>query len=437
MLLIKNGYFDAITEKWELFDIASGNDEFIQSRMTEKLHHIMQYAHSNIPYYRDLINAEKGHKLDLNLFPILTKETIENQRERLINPKMQSCLEASFTGGSSGTPTSFYRDRFCTAKRIGRQAAILEAIGCPYGEKIALVWGAHQDIPRDQGRYRLKHKLHKWISGREILDASNLTDSSMEAFYKKIQATSIRILYGYPNALDEFASFIDRKGLKSLKFEKIYTTAERLKKNVRDKLEFNFGGQVYDLYCTREHGCIGFECNEHKGYHLDVSSVVVEIFENDKPVDTGQIGDIITTDLLNYGMPMIRYKIGDRGILSKETCNCGCKLPLLKKLHGRVSDCIYKTDGTPLSGLLLIDMFLGDTIIRQMQIIQEDYCEFTINIVAAEQFHEADRTRVIDEARKYIGNNAIVNINVLESLPVNQNSGKFPEIITKIGRAQR
>ena len=44
------------------------------------------------------------------------------------------------------------------------------------------------------------------------------------------------------------------------------------------------------------------------------------------------------TDLLNKGMPFIRYRIEDVGVPSDRVCPCGRGLPLMERVTGRVAD---------------------------------------------------------------------------------------------------
>ena len=46
--------------------------------------------------------------------------------------------------------------------------------------------------------------------------------------------------------------------------------------------------------------------------------------------------EIIVTDLFNYGMPLIRYKIGDVAIVTDRKCPCGSNLPLIDKIIGEI-----------------------------------------------------------------------------------------------------
>jgi len=72
----------------------------------------------------------------------------------------------------------------------------------------------------------------------------------------------------------------------------------------------------------------------------------------------GGAGAIVVTDLTNYGMPFIRYKVGDVGVPSAKTsCPCGCTYPIMESLEGRVADYVVTPDGNYISGISLTENF--------------------------------------------------------------------------------
>src|SRR5260370_14368376 len=93
--------------------------------------------------------------------------------------------------------------------------------------------------------------------------------------------------------------------------------------------------------------------------HVSADTFVVEIVPNDaiaKPA-----GRIVITDLLNLGMPLIRYEIGDVAAWAEDQNRpCGRNLPLLTEVQGRTTDFLVLRDGRHISGpaltLVVADM---------------------------------------------------------------------------------
>ena len=61
---------------------------------------------------------------------------------------------------------------------------------------------------------------------------------------------------------------------------------------------------------------------------------MLEVLENNMPVAEGEFGELVCTSLLNSDMPLIRYRVGDRGrVISGEACalwSCAAALEIVK-----------------------------------------------------------------------------------------------------------
>ncbi|MGH9197398.1 MAG: hypothetical protein ACRD1T_16860, partial [Acidimicrobiia bacterium] len=181
-----------------------------------------------------------------------------------------------------------------------------------------------------------------------------------------------------------------------------------------------------------EHGCVGFECRTHSGFHLDVGSVAVEILKDGRPAAASETGEVVITDLLNYGMPLIRYAIGDVGALSNEPCDCGCPLPVFSGLDGRVADVLYRSDGSIVVGTVLSFLFTDLPSVHRVQFVQEDVSSLDVNLVLSPGAFTDIREPVIQRVRSIMGSETIIRLHPVPDIPRNPRSGKFQEVICKI-----
>jgi phenylacetate-CoA ligase len=258
---------------------------------------------------------------------------------------------------------------------------------------------------------------------------------SMQNYHGKLLRFRPVVLYGYPSALVELARFIESRGLQRIAVQRIITTAERLTPAYRRLLEEQFEGEVFDLYATRDYGCIGFECARHEGYHIDVGSVYIEIINDGHPVAPGETGEIVVTDLLNYGMPMIRSRTGDMGALAPAPCECGSPLPLLQGLDGRASDVVFRTDGTMVPGLILTDFCADIEAIRLIQFIQKTLDRIDVLVVATDGFSEQARQAIARHVQQVMGDQMTVHVERVGDLERNPRSGKLREILCTVDKA--
>ena len=102
--------------------------------------------------------------------------------------------------------------------------------------------------------------------------------------------------------------------------------------------------EVFQCPVTNRYGCeevslIACECQRHDGLHVNADGIYLEVLRPDgTPCPPGEPGMIVVTDLVNRAMPIIRYQVGDMGVLSDRQCPCGRGLPLLEKIEGRMAD---------------------------------------------------------------------------------------------------
>ena len=81
---------------------------------------------------------------------------------------------------------------------------------------------------------------------------------------------------------------------------------------MRQKIENIFGTKLYDFYGSREAACIAAECKYGLMHVFSFNNYVEILDNNDQPVEEGEEGKVIITNLHNYSMPLIRYEITER-----------------------------------------------------------------------------------------------------------------------------
>ena len=109
------------------------------------------------------------------------------------------------------------------------------------------------------------------------------------------------------------------------------STSENLYDFQRKTIEQAFDCPVINEY-GRDAGIIAYECPKGR-MHISAENMIVEILDiqTNQPVEPGKPGLVVITDLNNFSMPRLDIRLGDVAALSKEGCECGRTLPLLRK----------------------------------------------------------------------------------------------------------
>jgi phenylacetate-CoA ligase len=403
---------------------------------------LVRHAYDTVPFYQEawrsigFVPPQELRTADLERLPLLTPVHIRTRVDDLVSRAFAGGeLRRDYTGGTTSIHTSFYRDPECIGARFGRQWGVLEWCGYRPGDKRALVWGVHGDLLPPGPGASAKRWFRSYASAEEVLCCTVMSRAEMLEYHRRLEAFQPRVLYGYPNAMAEFARFIQREGLARIPMARIFCTAEKLDEGQRALLHDTFGGEVFDLYCSREHGCVAFECPRHRGFHVDMGNVIVEILRDGHPAEPGESGELVITDLLNYGMPMIRHATGDMATAADGPCDCGCPFPLFSSLDGRTTDTLYRPDGSIVAGVMLPDLFMDQPAIAQAQFVQEHLGSLQVNLVLSPgATHEVTET-VVAEVRSIMGDE--IAIDVRFAIPRNPRSGKYQEVICTIPARSR
>ncbi|MHA1275371.1 MAG: hypothetical protein ACTSQS_18360 [Promethearchaeota archaeon] len=151
--------------------------------------------------------------------------------------------------------------------------------------------------------------------------------------------------------------------------------------------------------------------------------------DNDgKEVAFGQTGNIIITLLTNYTMPLIRYKIGDRGILSDMNRQCEHGFPLLEKINGRIKSVFINKFGDYIDDDLFFVLFRLKENIKKFQIIQETVEYIIINLALMDKTKLKDVDKEFQEIsqkiRKVMGEETKIKYNIVDEIKPSP-SGKY------------
>ena len=134
-------------------------------------------------------------------------------------------------------------------------------------------------------------------------------------------------------------------------------------------------------------------------------------------------------------MPLIRYKIGDKDILSDKDCKCGHGLPLLEKVVGRITGNFKNKLGDYVSGGLFFSLFYFIENIKQFQIIQEAIDFISINLVLIDKTKLKDMDKDFKEINQIIwkamGNETKIKYNIVDEI-IPSPSGKHLYSYSKI-----
>ena len=425
-----------LAELKRLQDQAHWSPEQLKALQTQKLNQLLKHAQATSPWYSRRMqqlgidpSKQAITLVDLQKFPVTTKADIrENTDDFISNKYNKITLNKAKTGGSTGVSLNLFFDERCQQYRNAAQMFADQLAGWEIGSRVAAVWG-NPPVAKT-----FKQKIRWWLLERTIyLDTMDLSHNSMMNFVKQWKAYQPEVVFGHAHSIYIFAQFLLDQNITNLRPKGIVTTSMMLLDQERNAIEKAFACSVTNRYGCEEVGLIAVECEKHQGMHINSPHIILESLDaNDQPCASGQPGKLVLTDLNNFGMPLIRYRVEDVGILSERLCNCGNQFPLLERLEGRVADFLKKMDGGQVAGVSLVERTLTKIPgIQQMQLVQERIDQLIINRVKGSEYQPSTDTALKEEFRKVFGAQVDLEIRDVEKIP-QEKSGKYRFSICKI-----
>jgi phenylacetate-CoA ligase len=143
----------------------------------------------------------------------------------------------------------------------------------------------------------------------------------------------------------------------------------------------------------------------------------------------GETGEIVLTHLDAYGMPLIRYRTGDRARLLPGRCACGRGLPLMDVVQGRMTDVLYLPNGTAKHGLAVIYPLRETPGLRQFRVLQHEDYSVTVEVVLADK--NADLTNVLAGKLRPVLEHAVpLDVRSVDAIPLTR-TGKFRHVVSQ------
>ena len=155
---------------------------------------------------------------------------------------------------------------------------------------------------------------------------------------------------------------------------------------------------MISVYQAIESAQIGFECESHRGHHLNIDLCPIRIVDADgRQLPPGESGEVVISNLINRATVLLNYRLGDIAAEIPDPCDCGRSLPLLSMVEGRAHEWLTASDGRRLHSQILIRPFSLDTEVWGYRITQSKPGEFRAEVLAVPG---SDREQVAGRIRE-------------------------------------
>ena len=403
----------------------------------ERLAFILHRAATQIPHYREQWAARRrrGDRASWELvenWPILEKETVRQNARRFVADDVSvGRMFHLRTSGTTGTPLDVWRSRrtVMTLYALG-MARTRGWQGLSLHHRRAML-GGQLVTPVEQRR----PPFWVWNAAMNQLYMStyHLAPDLMPYYLDALARYRIDYIAGYTSSLFALAQAALQLGRRDLKMAVAISSAERLSEVQRRVIGEAFQSPVRETYGMAETVAAASECAAGR-LHQWPEVGRVEVMNGDRPVATGSPSEFICTGLLNPDMPLIRYRVGDRGCLADDVlpCECGRSLPSFASSDGRTSDFLLTRDGRR---VFWLNPVLYGIPVREAQIVQETLDQIRVLYAPAPGFTEHSGLTVTERLRSRMGEVRVV-LEQVEKVPRTAN-GKVQAVVCSLPTDER
>lgn len=311
--------------------------ELIACIQERRLRHTVDYAYRHSPLYRQRFTAagltpgDIQTSADLAKLPFTTVQDIRQWQDCLCVPEEK--LAAVFTtSGTTGEPKRMYytfREMQTLANLYGMAIRMVHS-----GRLVALI-----ALP-------IGHGL--WIGGASVQRAVeragglplNVGADNPQETLQWMRRFTPNLIFSSPSYMTALTQQAQAVGYRPV-VDKIILAGELLTPEHKATFREYWGAAVFDSYGSTEIGSAQtIALPECTAFHLNDLHLITEIIDP----DTGQAateGELVFTTLRREGIPLLRYRSGDRG----QWAECNCWLPLRAvAIKGRTDDMVVAGD---------------------------------------------------------------------------------------------
>jgi phenylacetate-CoA ligase len=410
-------------ENWSAQEIAS--------YQIRALRDVIHRACASVPFYEKYPRGEFSRLEDLARYPVLARETLRQNQEQFLCRSIPSRLR--IRAGTTGTTGANLKVAYTEHLARENWAFLLRQwawAGIAAREPRVTFFGA-RIIPTGRA------KPPYWTTNRPerqvLASIFHLSDRTAPDYLTFLIEHEAQVLEGFPSVLGILADFVLRSG-RTIPMRVVFTSGEPLYPDVRSKIERAFQSRIFDSYGMTEYCGLIQEC-ERGQMHLIPEYGFLEILdENDNPVGPDEEGYFVWTGFLNRAMPLIRYRIGDRGKWQASgPCACGRAFPLVVPTITRESDLLRSIDGRLFSPRALNQLLKESGSLRFCQFVHDRPERVIVRAVASNGHAVEDMMHIRARLQELLGSRMRVTAE-LAAAPLVRPGGKIPLVVNQVAQ---
>jgi phenylacetate-CoA ligase len=392
--------------------------ERVRAFQWTELQKLLTHVFASVPYLKEKyrtagIALEDVRSLeDFARLPTLTRAEVNAHGPELCSTAYNGELLPHSTGGSTGVPTRFFRTYDSYDWRTAAKDRAYSWTGWRLGMPAIYLWGA--PVGSVARRQAWKTRAYEAVHRQLTVNTFSQSDELWNDVYRRALKYRPTLVVGYVSSLVEFAGFLRRTNRTIPGVTCAIAAAEPLFEDTRRHVERALGAPLFNTYGSREFMSIAAECEYRDGLHVHAENLVVETTDREGHGPS----EIVVTDLHNYGMPLVRYEIGDLGTLVDTSCRCGRGLPLLKSIDGRTLDALRTADGRTVPGEFFPHLLKEIPECAQYRVEQTTVDRIVISAVLTREMSSRSEALLRSEIARVFGAGTTCEVQRVAQIPL-------------------
>ncbi|AFU98948.1 phenylacetate--CoA ligase family protein [Simiduia agarivorans] len=419
----------------EVKDLSIGFEDsrFVTDYQGNRLFKLLEYAKKNVPYYQDCyenltLRPNMSVADMLKSIPILDKDIVRRSPE-LFKARLAERDHVEIqTSGSSGAPLNISCSKNALKLNYAHFENFLLKCGVSSLDRSATFAGRKLFSNGERKRFcRINYAMNTLLCS-----SYHISSSTAAAYMADLERWAPEFIDSYPSAIYELSRLALSQGIRYRgRLKCIVTSSETLHEHQRVFLEGYFGCPVYDQYGQAEMAGFLAQYGTIEHYIANPFYGIAEVLgEDGRHVLPGESGALVLTGFVNEGMPLIRYRIGDRvTVLDDSSALAGSHALKIRSIEGRQDDVVTLSDGRRVGRL--DPAFKGVVGIVECQIVQEAVDLLVLNVVLDSNSGEEPINRLKGNLRERLDDRIEFKVVKCDEIPRNA-AGKFRSVVSKV-----
>ncbi len=387
----------------------------------QRIQALVDYAYNHVPFYRSRFEGIGMHPGDIKSLsdfagiPIMTKDDVEQNKAALRSDEFEKLRP--IPTATSATTRDFVQMYRSEETEIWRKA---------------VVWRHYNSagLQFRQPRARLTTRLHFVKDRREmpidynenelLIDPTSIDLEHSRKIHARLRKFAPKMLICQPSNLTALTSNFRQLDLEPFEIPIVFTLGEKLYPEYRERIGTYFGCRFVDYYANRENTAAACQYSDDRMYIQTEYCHLEFLNEQEERVSETQ-ADIISTSLINYAFPLIRYNTDDVGIYRGYPEGAAQSYPVMEVVGGRGKDLILTRKGLRCPQLWYLLHEAGFDRFLQVQTEQVSRDELIFRLRPKPEFRDPEDRRLVEKAlANYFDHEFKIIVEVVDSIPSTQ-----------------